>query len=226
MPGGFTVQSGASPNLQYDRGVLLLDPCDGTFAWTGSGTGSDYTVDLQAGLNVFHGTKFLRVQTKATTPADGDYAQATRVLGYPISNRLVLRLRVKPFALTATDHWKVLVDVYDGTNRYTAGFKFEPQVPKAYYYDSAAGWTEITEFAFVTDSNGWQLLELQLDLGTHEYLRAYFAGAKKELADVAFQNVGASTTRSVVVTLYTEADGALASATQFASIYVGEHEAL
>lgn len=219
VSGGFNVGT----VLEYQRGILLMEDCEGADSWVGSGTGADFVVDLNAG-GAWSGSKGLRLKTRATNPADGDTVTAYRYLQLPLNDLVVVRMRVQTLVLTTIEWFHVKLILHDGTREYQAGIQVGVATPILKYLNSAGSWVEVTGYGKAGRAYSWDMLEFQLDYDSNEYLKVLYHGVESSLADLAFQDVGAGVTRYAMLELKVEAAGAALAGVYWDSIYVGEFE--
>jgi len=216
---------GIGTDAQYKRGVLFLDDMEYATPYVVTGTGADFSCDVQAAAKCF-GIKGLRLATRTTNPAEDDIVTAAIQICYPETNKMVCRMRVGITDVSDTKDFQVALTVKDGANEYKAAIKYDQEVQKLYYWGSAGSWVEISGYAFTISDTFWSILEFSIDLGSHEYLSVLYEGVETSLADVAIQTVGVSTDRSVLLELV---DTALTNQISYVfvdSLYVGEFSEL
>lgn len=221
MPGGSTGGFNVGSSLQYERGILLLEDCEGIDVWDGSGTGSDYAVDFITQA-AFYGSKGLQIQTKTTTPTDGDVVAATRLLPMPAGDRVVIRMRVQTVFISTLDHYYAKFHVHDGSREYAAAIRVSLATPKLEYLDLGGSWVEVSGYGQKGTNYSWHILEFQVDVGSKEYLSVLYQGIETDLSGIKYQDVGASVLRYTKIELAAEAAAGDSVKVYFDAIYVGE----
>jgi len=221
MPGGISSGFNVSSSIQYDRGVLLADDCEGAERWIKSGTGEDYAVTFTSQAAAF-GLKGMLLQTKATTPADGDVITIYRTFPFPVSKLIVMRLRYCYQTIVHVKSFSVTLILKNEVREYHAGLKVSPQVPKMERLNSLGGWKLIGGYGQSRQSGDWDMMELQVDVGHLAYKTCLSMGIEKDLEAGSIYNAGESTDRSGRIQIEVESDGSGIAPMYFDSIYVGE----
>src|SRR4030067_2668965 len=107
------------PDLQYSRGIHLLEDCEGTFIWTPAGTGGD-DVHAFATKAAFFGTNGMDLQTRTTTATDGDLLSVKRYIGASISGLMIARGMVCFPDVSTVQAFRVMLRLTDQTDIWEA----------------------------------------------------------------------------------------------------------
>lgn len=210
---------------KYKRGILFTDDMESDTPYEISGTGTDYSVVNTTAAKYF-GVQGLRLTTKATTPAAGDYVQIAKTVIYPESGKLVVRLRLGIPDVSKVKEFHIYTQVFNGTRRYDMGVEYEPNVPQFNYGSSGGLWTNITGYGQTITDGFWSIIEVAVNMVDWMYIYAMLNGIKTDLSDKAMQNAAATTERKVQINIKTTAVGAAQSRIDLDSLYVGEFERL
>jgi len=210
-----------SGNLQFARGILLLDDCEGTCNWVKAATDANATVTFET-VAAFVGTKGLRLFSGDATPAEDDIVTGQRLISYPESGLLVARClmcapdwsKLKSVSLKAS-HDPGAGDQYFGQVKIVAG-------DGAYYYDVAGDPVELTDIVIPSVNGQWFVMELGLNCVDHEYRHVAVNGVRVDLAGVGLYNAGASTGRASDVVAVATTVGAAAATLYVDCVYAGE----
>ena len=221
MPGGATAGLNVGSSLQYERGILLLEDFEGTENWDEEGTGADFEVSHET-VAAFFGTNGLRIMTRTTDPADGDYVLGEKWFPPGQSDLVVVRFRWSCPDVSKLEDFRVTVHMADGTNEYQAGLKFTPNETKLYYLNSGGTYTEISGYTQGGKDRMWEIVEFQFDMGLHEYLKVLFHGIETDLSDNSIYSAGADTDVWCKIGLRAEASGAAAAQARIDALYIGE----
>jgi len=149
--------------------VILLDDFEDLFKWSGSGTGTDYTVEKDTTV-AYNNSASLHLKTKATTPTIGDYVQAWRRThvrgGKKISYMCYFRIGVN------VDYLLFSADLFDGTNRYRCRVKYDLTNKKWQYLDSTGAFVDVPGGVqkLRNDVDVWYYFKLTVDYEKGEYV--------------------------------------------------------
>lgn len=210
---------------KYRREILFLDDMEYATPYVVTGTGADFACAVDPAAKLF-GVKGLKMDTKTTTPAEDDYVQAQIQVCYPEKDLLVCRLRVGFVDCQDTKDVQVGLRVKNGSKEYLASIKYDIEAKLLYYWSSGGAWVALAGYGYSPTGILWSLFDMTIDLGTHQYLKVLMLGDETNLADLAFQEVGASTERSVTLTIINTALTTEISTVYIDNLYVGEFEEL
>lgn len=213
------------PELQFSRGIALLEDCEGTFLWTEAGTGGD-DVHQFATAAAYHGTNGMELITRTTDTADGDLLSVKRYLGALKAGRLVARGLVGFPDVSDCQAFRVEILMTDGTDIWQAKIAFAPNTPQGGYYDSANSFTAVAGFAVGLSDGFWAQWEVVIDTMAMEYISMRWCGVEQSLAGLGLYDSGNSDSRVVSIDLEIEAAIAAPCTVYQDSIFVGEQEEL
>jgi hypothetical protein len=212
-----------SQAAQYSRDVMLFDDFEGRFRWTKSGTGGDDVLDEFNNAS-FAGEKGMRIQTRATNPAEDDYTTAEADCCLTEASNCYARARVHFVSPTTGKDCYIVVDWSDGTRNYKAGLKLDDDASKIYYWNSSGAWEEITGVTYDVNDDAFQWMQVALDLANKKYLGVKCGQEAESLASIDVQNVGAETERYMHIQITITADGAAQASLYVDCVYVGATE--
>jgi len=215
--GNFNVSS----DMQFSRGILLLDDMEGTDLWTASGNAGDYDVSLDTAA-AFFGTKGLNMKSRVTSPASGDYVKALRLIPFPGSDLCVIRFRVCLPDVSKLDKFRLLVQFFRSSRSRIAGLEYHPNDPDLKYQDSVAGWTVLSGYDQAVVDGEWFTMELALDLATAKYIHVELNGIRTDFTEPFFDNSDASGYRYCQFSFYAYTAGAAAVSAYVDAVYCGE----
>ena len=211
----------AGDALQYSRSVLFARPCVSANGFDVSGTGADFTLTPASGAALFNATG-LRLKTRATDPAEDDYAKAVHPICFPSTRLLTVRARISSPDISTVKAYGILVQFFNTDTNSIASILHEPNTPRLTYRNAAGGETEITGCDQVTVDGAWHLLQFQLDLTTGKYTKVLFNGIETTI-DAAYQTAADATGfRYATAEAYLVAAGAAQGQMDFASFYIGQ----
>lgn len=215
---------GSSPgNWLYDHRICLVDDCTGTFDYSVSGTGGD-DVHTYAANTAWYGAAGAVIKTRVTGAADGDQITIEKSVSPPIGDKLVFKIRITSDDVSAIDHAKLWIKYYDGAKQYAFQLRWRPNTPDWSYYNSAAGQTALTIGTGTPLDYEWFNVELQMDLSTHQYIKAVINGQEQDLTEIDCYEVGAATNRMLNFSIYLEANAGAPADLQFDMLYLGEYD--
>lgn len=165
--------------------VLFYDDCDGSLLWTASGDGADYAVAYDA-TQPHVGTNSLKLSTRATTPANGDFAQADKRLWLPPTRYARLQLCYRPYSIGHAHTFRVILLWYNGTVLATAELRFTTTAESVSYYNSAAGLTAIDSWKFCAASTMWNHIDMSVDFEKLTYSRI---AVNQQVTDLSAQSL-------------------------------------
>lgn len=90
------------------------------------------------------------------------------------------------------DLFKVYLDIYDGTNKNTFGFAWEPTGTKVQYHNSSGGLTDITGGTVALVADYYFRVKLVVDLASAEYVRLEIGAKTFDLSGIAIQQATSS----------------------------------
>jgi len=209
-------------DLNFARGILLLDDCDGTCNYEKSGTGADYVVDYNSAA-AFIGTNGLRLQTRSTDPAQYDIVSAYKKIGLPQSKYLKFRTMCMFPDVSLVQQLAVRIYTDYLTDVWLGELRFTPNTPVMQYVNAAAAATAITEMALKVKDNQWFDMELAIDIAAAEYLSARFNGVEKDMSGLGLYDSDDTTYSTIQLTLEIGSAGAAQATAYFDQLYCGEY---
>jgi len=218
-----TYKIGAGP--EFNKGILQLEDFESEVTFVEAGTGADWYVTVQPTAK-FHGANGLETLTRATDTANGDLVSWQKQIAYPKSKRITVGIRIGAPDVSDTNRILFVVYLKNGTRYYIIGLWIGFATPSLQYYNSAAGWTEITGYAFAYSDNFRSTLELSMDIELGQYIDVFWRGKRTSLAGLAYNNSAAVTERSLVIKATQYNNGANISCVNYDDFYVGEYNKL
>jgi len=185
---------------QFDPGVLLLDDCDGTFAWVPTGTGGD-DVHEYATAAALHGARGLRLKNRTASAAASDYLTVTRKVNQPESKLLVMRVRVAAVDKTKLSSFWIGINERSAFFHYAYKLKWVVNAHWLYYWKSDGSWGAVAGAEFPEDDGVWIDLQLVLDVGKKSYHAVVANGYRVGMVGYAGQNLGVASGRQVDVSM-------------------------
>lgn len=211
-----------SSDLNFARGIHILDDCEGTCNWKKSANDANATVSYET-IAAWTGTKGLQLFSGDATPQAGDIVNAYKIFSYPETGLLVIRAKVGMPDISDIEYIGFSLIINNGTRQYTLLFLYAPASGKVYYTSSNGTLQEITELKQNVVDDIYTGLELIIDLNTMTYVSAMFNGLEKNMAGVSFYNAGANTNKYVQIGFYTTNIGVDPVTSYWDCIYVGEY---
>lgn len=212
-------------NLQFTKGIRLLDDCEGTFNWVVVGTGSDYSATFETAAAMI-GTKGMHVKTRATSPAENDTIQVNRQFGVSESGLLAMRGNFNFVDQSLIASISMFLHYYDGTDKLNGKVVFTPQTPLIQWLNSAGGFTAFTEAPFKVNNDVWFQMELVIDTVGKIYKSARVGQLREDLDGEALRDSGGSTYTQVLAGFILQTDGAAQAQVYADQFYMGEYENL
>jgi len=174
-------------SLFLDR-ILLEERFQETDKWTGEGTGTDFLVDGDyAGAEAYYKDKCLKMQTKATTPAVGDYVRGYRSFVMAAGKKIMVFFKFRFASRTNTAYIEFQAYYCDSTKRHEARIRYDVQNNKWQYLNSSNAWADFPTSATQKLKEGkWHLLYFSVDLTTGKYGMMWCAGYTRDLSACSY----------------------------------------
>jgi hypothetical protein len=176
------------------------DPCEGTFLWTPLGGGDDWIADLHA-TAARTGPTGLRLQTRTTGAAVGDWLIAYRQFDYPAGMDLTMRLAVRFPTIAPIGNFQLYLTVYDGAQHNEYGLLWYPNTGVVEYVTTESALVAIPALATIPAANSWHTLAFSLDPAAVKYLAASLDVKTASLAGQGPYNNGADAVHAVLPTI-------------------------
>jgi len=148
--------------------VLLFDDIEDLLKWEGSGTGTDWVIEKDM-TEAFSGNASLHLQTRATTPAIGDYIHAERKFALSTGKKLSVEFRFKYVSKTLVDRIVVGFGYFDGSYYHRGFVYFYPPERKWGYLKSDGTTADIPGASQKLHERAWHRVKLILDFEKDEY---------------------------------------------------------
>jgi len=149
--------------------ILLFDDIEDLFKWAIAGTGVDYVGEKNTTV-AYNGSASLRMQTKATTPAAGDYVQAVRwtfvSYGKKVSLECMWRVRTR----ADTDNLEFTFQYYTGTQLKTARVRWLGPEGIWQYQTSGGAWVDVPGGTQPLREGKFHRMKLIVDFEKNEYV--------------------------------------------------------
>lgn len=114
---------------------------------------------------------------------------------------------------------------YTGTTRFIGGVRYDFNLNKLYYYNSAGAYIELTIYDSTTITYyPWLLLKLAIDCDKQEYIRLIFCGTEYDLSGIPLNTIASADPKRVRVQFYTEARTAAAAKVHFDNFILTQNE--
>jgi len=149
--------------------VLLFDDIEDLLKWEGSGTGTDWVVEKST-IEAFSGNASLHLQTRATTPAIGDYVRVERKFALSTGKKLSVEFRFKYVSATLVDKIVIGFGFFDGSNYHRGFVFFYPPEQKWGYLKSDGTVADIPGASQNLHPGAWHRVKLILDFEKDEYV--------------------------------------------------------
>ena len=148
--------------------ILMYDNFEGRLNWAGSGTGTDWVVAQSSGGNeMIDGLYGLKLQTRTTTPAAGNWVTAIRYMGQLPGRILRYFVYFRPVGVNGCSSVDFGFYLYNGqTVTYVIVSYFVGDHTWKYYTPSGT-WVAIPGMSMVYDPNAWSYLEFLYDVDTN-----------------------------------------------------------
>lgn len=215
--GGFNV----SGDLQFAKGISILDDCSGTCTWRVVGTGADPAGTYETAA-AFVGLKGMQIKTRVTDPAANDLCTVSKVVALPDSGLLVFRAKFSLVAKGVLSGLTFGMDVENGSRRYQGAVAYYPNGPILGWDDSGGTGPEVAAGAFSMDADAWFGMEIVVDCNAYKYVSAQFAHVDLGIGGEGMYDGGATTVKQVEAYMRIGAVGAAAATVYADSIYLGE----
>jgi hypothetical protein len=210
-----------SSDLQFARGILLLDDFEGTLNWkvTHSNANASGVVHADA---AFMGSQGMKLDTGATGTADGDWVMATKGVGWPSNDLLVMRFRVALNQIADCEMVSIFPEVRDASDQMHARVNWHPGDGTVQYLDSAGSLQDLGTYGWTIDADTFAEMELVLDLAQHQYISFALNGEETPMDGIAYQDVGNDTDRLILMRIYVECTAAGNAVAYVDSFYAGQ----
>jgi hypothetical protein len=161
---------------------------------------------------------------KTVTDVDvGDYSGFHRDFCLPIERRFATEVM---FCITGgKPNIRFGILGYTGTLRLQAQIKYDYNVNKLYYYNSAGAWVEL---AIVDSTNityePWLFLKVVVDWDKGEYVRLIFCSTEYDLSNLDIRSFADASPKHIYVSMITEAGTAAAATVYFDNFILTQNE--
>jgi hypothetical protein len=143
--------------------------------------------------------KSWKIQTKATTPAVGDYAESSRTIPRLQSNKIRMSAYIRPVAAAQSD-MKIEVTPGGAVNGITFGIRVDTDADKMYYLNSSNVWTQFSSVGLYDPTASFVLFQLDIDQLNGKYIRAYINDQVINLSGLSgYSNTASQESRSEVL---------------------------
>lgn len=209
-------------DMQFTKGIVLLDDCEGTNLWAITGTGADFTGTFETGA-AFHGTKGLQLVTRTTDPADNDVVTAKRFMPYLAADVLLWRVLVGLPDVSVVRYVSFDFHMFDGSKDRQANMIWRPNTPRLEFKNSAGNTATIAGYAQGVPDGAWVSWSMAFQMDTYKHIFVELNGIKTDMSDEAIYEVGASSSRYVSVGITVVTIGAALATAYFDSMYCGKY---
>jgi len=201
--------------------VILLDDMEDLLKWSGSGTGSDWTVAKDT-TEAFNGSASLYLQTKATSPAIGDYVWAYRNIYLPGAKKMSLELFWRLTSATLVDKIEFRLFYYDSANRHEAVLYYLPPEGKWQYQDSTGSRQDVPGGAQKLHHDTWHRAKMIVDFEKDEYVTLVSDALVVDLAGLTLKTVTDTTGQVLQVGFLVHTETAAQADAYFDDVFVKE----
>jgi len=216
---GYGVAGAPGP---YDKGLVMFDDLEASDLWVAAGNAGDYAA-ARSTLAVFRGAYGLKLDTRVTNPADGDWVSAVRVIPFPYRDKLWFRCRWRPWVQAVISNVEFRLDVYNGAKQRRAALRYVPATPAFQYLNGLGGWSDLAALAITLANSAWTQLDWCVDLTLNQYVGAYLNGKYADLRTIGYYEVAVEAIRKIEVKVLVTNVGANSARADFDDIYIGEH---
>jgi len=206
-------------NLEFARGVQLLDDCEGTCNWIAAGTGGDYVVTYATAAACF-GLKGLHLATRTTDTAADDVVSATKRFNRSPNGLLVARGKLMCPDWTLVKYLSIALNVYHISRLYKAIFRYTPATDVHAYLNTAGTYTTITLMVERYTNGTWLTWELSINWTQLKYWGLTLADYTPAVSTAGMYNSGAGTTMEAELILSIQSVGAAVATAYFDAISV------
>jgi len=161
---------------------------------------------------------------KTVTDDDiGDLVRLAKIFTLPIERRMAAEFM---FFIAAGKPTTLLNIVgYTGTASFQAQIKYDHNLQKIYYYNSAGAWVELTIYDFTTILlEPWFFMKLAIDWDTKKYIRFIFCGTEYDLSDIDMKTAANASKKHVEIYMYNTAETAAAATVYFDNFILTQNE--
>ena len=187
--------------------ILLFDDCDVFRNWFTDGTGTDFVVALDTTI-IFNGDASMKLQTKATSPAAGDFVEAFRRIYLPASKLVSMELFWRYSIEADTRFIDFLLKYFDSSNRHEADIRYNVQSAKWQYLNSAGTFSDIPGGAQSFTQKAWNRLKFTIDFRNNQYLKFTSNDLEVDLTDTPIYNPSDTTKPQLTTHIRLEAETA------------------
>jgi len=201
--------------------VILFDDIEDLLKWSGAGVGTDWTVAKSTAM-AFNGSASLYIQTKATTPAAGDYAWAYRNIYLPGAKKMSLELFWRLTSATLMGEIEYRLFYYDSAMRHEAKLIYLPPEEKWQYQDSAGSRQDIPGGAQKLHHDTWHRAKMIVDFEKDEYVILISDALVLDLSGLTLKTVADTTGQVLQIGLLVRTKTAAQADIYFDDIFVKE----
>lgn len=210
-----------SADLQFARGVILLDDMSNDSAWEAAGTGADFSVAKDASA-AFVGAYGLLVKTRVTDPAENDVVTAQRYGEYPESGLLVVRAMVGLPDASLLKQVRMFVFADSGAAQVSGTVKWVQATGQVAYGDAGSVYQDVTGMVLPWYDLFWWRWELVVDVRAAAYREVAICGYRADLGGIGMVSGATAGWRGTYFGFELMAAGAAQAVAYLDSLYVGE----
>ena len=174
--------------------VLLYDDFEGQFNWSSYGAGTDWVVGKSSGGNeMMDGQYGLKLQTRTTTPAAGDYAAAYKSISVLPQKSLSWRVYFRSSTPILIGKVWVYGYYYTGSVQRCYEIYYNVVAKQWYYYGPGGVLSVVPGGNQNIDLDAWSVLEIEVSLISNVIKSIKCNNMDLKDINLATYNVGSST---------------------------------
>jgi len=201
--------------------VIFFDDFEGVLDWLKDGTGTDYVVKRTTARKDT-GSFSLYLQTKATTPAAGDYVKAYKESYFTPAKRYIYQAMFRLPSVADLDKVEFTHHYRDGSNRHTISIIYLGPEVKWQYYDTTGTYADIPGGTQVLAGGKWYRLTLTVNLLIGEYEELVVGSTRIDMSGVRYYKIPDSTAEHLSIELAIANEGATQIDCYFDNIIIRE----
>lgn len=211
-----------SSNLEFAKGIKILDDCEGTCNWIVSGTDANKTVTYET-VAAWSGTNGLQLFTGDADSEEFDQVTAKKYVDKSETGLLVYRAKIGVPDISKVYTISLGLRLRTGSKSYLFLLGYFPNTPNALYITTGPSYVEVDGSDFAIVDNMWGTMELVVDCLAKQYISCNIFGHEVSLAGIDSYDEGANTGELIEFYLSVGCT-AEAPATLYAdNIYLGEY---
>lgn len=187
--------------------VIVFDDMEDLIKWTKDGNTGDFDVTKDTG-KAYNGDASLKIETRATSPADGDWCLAERFCYLQIGKRYSIEFLFMTLNTTNVQYVEFDGRWQDGATFHDPYIRYDAQANKWQYRDSAQAWQDIPGGSQNLASNCWHRVKLVVDRDLKQYISFNCNALEVNLAGISYYSLPSALTEAFDPRIRLENNGA------------------